>query len=53
MYQTSQEICAPQCQSLLSWKKFLESREHILREMLVSSSDLVCEQEEPQTVMHV
>lgn len=31
----------------------LESREHILREMLVSFSDLVYEQEEPQTVMHV
>lgn len=53
MYQTSQEICAAQCQSLLSWKKFLESREHILREMLVNSSDLVCEQEEPQTLLHV
>lgn len=34
-------------------EKFLESREHILREMLVSFSDLVYEQEEPQTVMHV
>ena len=34
-------------------EKFLEPMEHILREMLVSSSDLVYEQEEPQTVMHV
>ena len=52
MYQTSQEICAPVSISAFL-EKFLEPREHILREMLVSSSDLVYEQEEPQTVMHV